>query len=48
MKNNGPTIQQGVDVSGYHHNNFKGFHALRPAILITPGVKVELFDYVPL
>ena len=42
------TIQQGVDVSGYHHNNFKGFHALRPAILITPGVKVELFDYVPL
>ncbi|HZK04115.1 MAG TPA: family 43 glycosylhydrolase [Bacteroidaceae bacterium] len=41
------TIKQGVDLSGYHHNNYKGFYALRPAILITPGVEVEFFSYLP-
>jgi beta-xylosidase len=37
--------QEGVDVSGYHHNNFQGFFALRPAYLLCGGAKLVDFDY---
>ena len=40
--------QEGVDVSGYHHNNFKGFFALRPAYLLRGGAKLLEFKYKPL
>ena len=32
-------------ISGYHHNNFKGFFALRPAYLLRGGAKLVDFDY---
>lgn len=38
-------IESGVDVSGYHHNNFQGFFALRPSILSTEGVTVSEVSY---
>lgn len=34
---NWTVVDSNVDVSGYHHNNFKGFFALRPAILVSEG-----------
>ena len=37
-----------VDVSGYHHNNYKGFFALRPAYLLAGDAKLESFDYYPM
>ena len=40
--------QEGVDVSGYHHNNFQGFFALRPAYLLCGGAKLVEFEYKPL
>ena len=40
--------QEGVDVSGYHHNNFKGFFALRPAYLLRGGANLLEFKYKPL
>ena len=43
------TLQSGVDVSGFHHNHFKGFFALRPGLLATGGgeVKFRNFRYQP-
>ena len=37
-----------TDVSGYHHNTYKGFFALRPAYLLSGGAKLEKFEYKPL
>lgn len=42
---NWETVEKGVDVSGYHHNNHNGFLALRPSIMLTEGVKVLNFKY---
>lgn len=39
------TVDDAVDVSGYHHNNYGGFFALRPAILLTKGATVKSFGY---
>ena len=41
-------VQEGVDVSGYHHNNFQGFFALRPAYLLGEGAKLDHFEYTVL
>ncbi len=42
---NWTVVESGVDVSGMHHNNFNGFFALRPGILVTEGVAVKNFSY---
>jgi len=42
---NWTVVESGVDVSGYHHNNYKEFLALRPSILITEGATVKNFSY---
>lgn len=41
------TVQAGVDVSEMHHNNFKGFFALRPALMAAGSgeVKFKGFQY---
>ena len=36
------------DVSGFHHNNYNGFFALRPAYLIAGGAELKSFEYKPL
>ena len=41
-------VQEGVDVSGLHHNNYNGFFALRPAYLLAGGAQLEEFKYVVL
>ena len=41
-------VDSHVDVSGFHHNNYKGFLALRPAILVTEGATVKNFSYTSL
>ena len=41
-------IEEGVDVSGYHHNNYNGFFALRPAYLLCGSAELKDFDYNPL
>ena len=33
------------DVSGFHHNNYQGFFALRPAYLLGGGARLLDFDY---
>ena len=35
-------------VGSYHHNNYKGFFALRPAYFIDGDAKLVSFDYKPL
>lgn len=42
---NWTVVDENVDVSGYHHNNFNGFFALRPAIMISKGATVKDFSY---
>jgi len=44
------TLQTGVDVSGMHHNRFKGFLALRPGLMAAGGGGTEFdhFQYKPL
>ena len=37
----------GKDVSGFHHNNYKGFFALRPAYLLAGGAELKEFEYKP-
>ena len=34
-----------TDVSSYHHNNYNGFFALRPAYLLKGGATLRSFDY---
>ena len=36
------------DVSGFHHNNYNGFFALRPAYFLRGGAELVKFDYQPL
>ena len=36
------------DVSGFHHNNYNGFFALRPAYLLAGGAELKEFEYKPL
>lgn len=38
-------VDENVDVSSYHHNNYKGFFALRPSVLLTEGAEVKSFSY---
>ncbi|MCQ2182654.1 MAG: family 43 glycosylhydrolase [Bacteroidales bacterium] len=38
-------VDESVDVSGYHHNNFAGFFALRPAVKLSEGAELRNFDY---
>lgn len=38
-------VEGGKDVSTYHHNTYKGFFALRPAYLTTPGATLTAFSY---
>ena len=38
-------VQEGVDVSGLHHNNYNGFFALRPAYLLAGNAQLEEFKY---
>ena len=38
-------VQEGVDVSGLHHNNYNGFFALRPAYLLAGDAQLEEFKY---
>ena len=38
-------IEEGIDVSGYHHNNYQGFFALRPAYLLGGGAELLDFQY---
>jgi len=40
--------QEGVDVSGFQHNKFGGFFALRPAYLLAGGAELLDFGYTPL
>lgn len=42
---NWTVVDDKVDVSGYHHNNYNGFFALRPAILKSEGATVKDFSY---
>ena len=41
-------MQEGVDVSDFHHNTYKGFFALRPAYLLSGGAELKSFEYKPL
>ena len=38
-------LDEGVDVSTYHHNTYNGFFALRPAYFLLGGAKLVTFDY---
>ena len=39
------SVSEGVDVSSYHHNNYKGFFALRPAYLLKGEATLKSFEY---
>ena len=41
-------IEEGIDVSSFHHNNYNGFFALRPAYLLGGGAELSDFEYKPL
>jgi beta-xylosidase len=43
------TIRSGIDVSGMHHNRFKGFFALRPGLMAAgvSEVRFDHFQYTP-
>lgn len=43
---NWTTVDSGVDVSGFQHNTYGGFFALRPALLISEGATVKNFSYM--
>ena len=36
------------DVSGFHHNNYSGFFALRPGYFLRDGAELVNFNYQPL
>ena len=38
-------LEEGIDVSGLHHNNYNGFFALRPAYLLCGGAELSHFEY---
>lgn len=39
---------KGTDVSSFHHNNYQGFFALRPAYLTAGNARLVKFEYTPL
>ncbi|MBR5076095.1 MAG: family 43 glycosylhydrolase [Bacteroidales bacterium] len=41
-------LSSDVDVSSFHHNNYNGFFALRPAYLLRGGAALKSFEYKPL
>ena len=41
-------LSSDVDVSSFHHNNYNGFFALRPAYLLRGGAVLKSFEYKPL
>ena len=41
-------VEEGVDVSGMHHNNYNGFFALRPGYLLAGEARLLNFEYKPL
>ena len=41
-------VVEGADVSSYHHNNYSGFFALRPAYLLAGGASLLEFTYTPI
>jgi len=43
------TLRSGIDVSGMHHNRFKGFFALRPGLMAAGAgeVRFNRFSYLP-
>ena len=41
-------IEADRNLSDYHHNTYKGFFALRPAYMTTPGAELVSFTYNPL
>jgi beta-xylosidase len=41
-------VSTDVDVSSFHHNNYNGFFALRPAYLLRDGAELKSFEYKPL
>lgn len=43
--NNWTVLAQQVDVSQMHHNNFKGFYALRPCLVATGKGNVQFRDF---
>lgn len=38
-------VDESVDVSGLHHNNYAGFLALRPAVKLSEGATLKNFSY---
>ncbi len=38
-------IEKDVDVSGYNHNNYGGFFALRPSVMVSEGAFLKNFSY---
>ena len=42
------SLSSDVDLSGFHHNNYQGFFALRPAYLLSGGAQLKSFEYNPL
>ena len=41
-------LEEGIDVSRYHHNTYQGFYALRPAYLLGGSARLLDFEYKPL
>ena len=41
-------VEEGIDVSKFHHNTFNGFFALRPAYLLGGGAQLLNVEYKPL
>ena len=39
------SVNEGVDVSSYHHNNYNGFFALRPAYRLKGDATLKSFEY---
>ena len=42
---NWEVVESGVDVSSYHHNNYKEFLSLRPSIMVSEGATVKSYSY---
>ena len=38
-------LEEGIDVSRYHHNTYQGFYALRPAYLLGGSARLLDFEY---
>ena len=40
------TVKENLDVTGFHHNNHRGFYALRAGLVATGDVKVRFDDFI--